>query len=64
MTTRARVEERGPDEFVEFLKTGDSVKGEFRCAECGYGVTITRDLPRCPMCGGQSWEKTASRARA
>jgi len=22
-----------------------------RCAECGYGVTLWRELPRCPMCG-------------
>jgi rubredoxin len=36
---------------------GQSVKGEFHCSECGYGVTIVRVLPRCPMCGGTSWEQ-------
>lgn len=46
-------------DFIEFLLTGTHVKGEFHCAECGYGVTIVRVLPVCPMCGGESWEQTA-----
>jgi hypothetical protein len=45
--------------FVRFFETGDGVKGEFHCSGCGYGVTICRTLPRCPMCGGQTWEQTA-----
>ena len=48
-----------PDEYVEFLATGASVKGEFHCSECGYGVTIVRALPVCPMCRGTSWEQSA-----
>jgi hypothetical protein len=44
------------DDYVEFLAAGDSVKGEFHCADCGYGVTIVRTLPLCPMCGGAAWE--------
>jgi rubrerythrin len=32
------------------------VAGEFRCAECGYGVVVQRVLPQCPMCGGTAWE--------
>jgi rubrerythrin len=47
------------DDYVEFSFAGDAVKGEFHCAECGYGVTIVRALPLCPMCGGSSWEQTA-----
>jgi rubrerythrin len=47
------------DDFVEFRNTGESVKGEFHCSECGYGVTIVRTLPLCPMCGGSSWEPAA-----
>jgi rubrerythrin len=47
------------DDFVAFLPTGKSVKGEFHCSECGYGVTIVRALPVCPMCGGESWEAAA-----
>ena len=45
------------EDFVHFWATGDSVKGEFHCADCGYGVTIHRELPVCPMCGGASWEQ-------
>ena len=45
------------DEVV-FAAAGDHVKGEYRCAECGYGVTIVRALPLCPMCGGRSWEES------
>ena len=41
-----------PDEFVEFFAAGQSVKGEYHCSDCGYGVTIVRALPLCPMCGG------------
>jgi hypothetical protein len=48
-----------PDEYVEFLVSGAAAKGEFHCAECGYGVTIVRVLPVCPMCQGTSWEQTA-----
>jgi hypothetical protein len=52
----SRDEEMG---FVPFFRTGDSVKGEFHCSDCRYGVTICRRLPRCPMCGGETWEQTA-----
>jgi rubredoxin len=46
-----------PDEYVQFWSTGSRAKGEFNCSECGYGVTIHRELPRCPMCGGGAWEQ-------
>ena len=45
--------------YVEFLATGDSAVGEFHCGECGYGVIVSRELPRCPMCGGTTWEQSA-----
>lgn len=45
--------------YVEFYAAGQSVKGEFHCSECGYGVTIFRELPQCPMCGGAAWEQSA-----
>jgi rubrerythrin len=48
-----------PDDFVEFWATGVHAKGEFHCSACGYGVTIHRELPVCPMCGGESWEQTS-----
>jgi rubrerythrin len=44
---------------VDFLTAGTHVKGEFHCAECGYGVTVYRALPVCPMCGGVEWEQSA-----
>ena len=65
------VEAVGPEadgDFVDFLSAGAPVKGEFHCAECGYGVTVYRALPVCPMCGGGHWEQSAwsplTRARA
>jgi rubredoxin len=50
--------QRAPDDYVEFRAAGESVKGEFHCSECGYGITIVRALPLCPMCGGTSWEQS------
>ena len=46
-------------DYVEFRPAGSMAKGEFRCAECGYGVTIHSELPLCPMCGGETWEEAA-----
>jgi hypothetical protein len=55
-------------DYVRFVRAGAPVKGEFHCAECGYGVTVYRTLPVCPMCGGGEWEQSdwspLSRARA
>jgi rubredoxin len=48
----------GSDEFVAFWKSGARATGEFHCSECGYGVTVSHVLPRCPMCGGESWEQS------
>jgi len=45
-------------DYVEFWSAGQPVKGEFHCSECGYGVTIVRALPVCPMCGGTEWEQS------
>ncbi|MDQ2984909.1 MAG: hydrogenase maturation nickel metallochaperone HypA [Actinomycetota bacterium] len=44
------------DDYVPFSAAGDSAKGEFRCSECGYGVTVYRSLPVCPSCSAESWE--------
>ena len=46
-------------DYVEFWAAGQTVKGEFHCSGCGYGVTIVRALPVCPMCRGTSWERSA-----
>jgi hypothetical protein len=45
-------------DYVEFWSAGQSAKGEFHCSECGYGVTIVRALPPCPMFGGTAWERS------
>ncbi len=37
--------------------SGMSAKGEFRCSACGYGVTVYRALPDCPMCRGAEWTR-------
>lgn len=46
-------------DFVELLATGTDARGEFECAECGYGAAVTRALPTCPMCRGESWQRVA-----
>jgi hypothetical protein len=43
--------------YVAFHAAGAPAAGDFRCAECGYGVCVSRVLPSCPMCGGASWER-------
>jgi len=45
--------------YVDFFATGDAAAGEFHCGECGYGVIVSRELPRCPMCSGTTWEQSA-----
>jgi hypothetical protein len=55
---RKRVAESA-DEYVEFWAAGENAKGEYRCSECAYGVTVLRTLPVCPMCSGSSWEQAA-----
>jgi rubrerythrin len=39
------------------LVAGLKATGEFRCAGCGYGISISGELPRCPMCGTEAWEQ-------
>jgi hypothetical protein len=39
---------------------GASARGEFQCAECGYGIVVHRDLPTCPMCHGENWRPWSS----
>ncbi len=45
--------EKAASEWV----AGMRAKGEFRCLGCGYGVTVYRSLPACPMCQGSDWER-------
>ena len=41
------------------VPAGAPAKGEFRCPDCGYGVTVIRRLPPCPMCSGEQWRQAA-----
>lgn len=43
-------------DYVEFARTGAPAAGVYHCSGCGYGVTVQASLPRCPMCGGTTWE--------
>ena len=47
------------EETGRHLAAGERAKGEYRCLACGYGVTVHRELPRCPMCGAEAWEALA-----
>ena len=46
-------------DFVELFPAGYAAKGEYHCADCGYGVTVQTRLPTCPMCSGSAWEQSA-----
>ena len=41
---------------LQLSAAGDHVKGEFRCADCGYAITVCKELPPCAMCGCESWQ--------
>jgi rubrerythrin len=43
-------------DYVEFAVAGAAARGEYHCSSCGYGVTVHRTLPQCPMCSGNTWE--------
>ena len=49
------------DDYVAIMATGEQAAGEYHCSECGYGVSVQNVLPRCPMCGGTSWEQSSGR---
>jgi rubrerythrin len=48
--------------FADFAVAGSKTRGEFRCADCGYGAIVHREVPPCPMCGGTIWEIRATPA--
>jgi rubrerythrin len=50
------------DGSVVFRAAGERATGAFRCSACGYGVAVPAVLPRCPMCGGDTWEADAVRS--
>jgi len=44
------------DDYVDFVTAGTQAAGAYHCSECGYGITVHDELPKCPMCGGTMWE--------
>lgn len=40
---------------------GAAARGEFHCGRCGYGVSVRRQLPVCPMCRGTGWYSSPGR---
>ena len=44
MMQETRAARAATDDYVEFWAAGATVKGEFHCSECGYGVAIVRTL--------------------
>jgi hypothetical protein len=34
----------------------DAIPWQFRCTECGYGVTRRVAPERCPMCAATTWD--------
>jgi lipopolysaccharide biosynthesis regulator YciM len=43
-------------EYVDFVTAGTQAAGAYHCSECGYGITVHAELPKCPMCAGTTWE--------
>jgi rubrerythrin len=59
--SRTKSESRArADESADGVASGEAAAGVFRCVECGYGVTVRRALPLCPMCGGTAWQRPSS----
>jgi hypothetical protein len=56
------VKPQAGDDYVEFWQAGSEARGQFHCADCGYGVSVRTKLPACPMCGGRAWEESLTSA--
>lgn len=50
--------ESGAGGLGRFVEAGSTARGEFHCADCGYGVSVQTRLPACPMCAGRTWEQS------
>jgi hypothetical protein len=49
------------EELARRRRWAGAAGGDYRCAECGYGVTVRRQLLRCPMCAATAWEPAPAR---
>ena len=59
METQRQAHTPDGDDFVALFARGTRATGQYSCTSCGYGITLHSKLPRCPMCGGESWEQVA-----
>lgn len=46
---------------VHVIELGVPDRGDFECMSCGYGVSVWRALPTCPMCGAAEWAAAVHR---
>jgi rubrerythrin len=60
MVEGAQIELLTTARYVTVVCAGERAAGDFHCSECGYGVSVQKRLPRCPMCSGESWEPVAA----
>jgi DNA-directed RNA polymerase subunit RPC12/RpoP len=59
----AAEESRGA-EVADARRQVAAAGGTYRCAGCGYAVTVRREVVRCPMCGARAWVEAPVRVRA
>jgi rubrerythrin len=48
------IEESGDRGDMRATASG-SLRAEYRCADCGYGISTFGQLPACPMCRAHDW---------
>ena len=48
------------EDFAAAFHRGSRATGQYQCQACGYGISLNTKLPRCPMCGGESWAQIAA----
>jgi hypothetical protein len=51
-----------PNPFVAMGAGAPTV--EYCCTGCEYRISVSTELPACPMCGSTTWDNTSSRATA
>jgi rubrerythrin len=62
VSERSSADQYEASDYVEFRGAGEAADGEYHCSECGYGVSVQRVLPLCPMCRGAVWEPSTGRS--
>ena len=60
-TTTASPTSRLTPRMAHEISAGVPHRGDFECMSCGYGVSVWRALPTCPMCGAAEWAAAVHR---